>query len=234
MTALILWGIALEFVLVCVAFLTRHVGDDLKTGLGLLGVLLAASLPYLAAVRRAMTMEWRRIRWVVLAVALAARVTLLTSPILLSDDAYRYLWEGQVQEAGFNPYKLAPNAPELTALRDENWTKVAHGEVPSAYPPLLLLVFRAAARVGERPEIFKWIFTAFDLATLWMIVQLLRARGQNESLALIWAWNPLVILEFAGSGHEMSLAIFFCLPALFMLEAGREPAPGGQTPLARR
>jgi hypothetical protein len=49
-------------------------------------------------------------------------------------------------------------------------------------------------------------------------VHLLRSRKQPATLALIWGLNPLVMLEFAGSGHEMSLAIMFFVAGLWMLQ----------------
>src|SRR5437667_8536805 len=175
---------------------------------------LLAFVPYFVAVLRAPRLNWRRWRWTIIGVAIVARTAMLTVPVVLSLDVYRYCWEGKVQNAGFNPYRLAPDAPELAGLHDANWEKLDHREVPSVYPPLLLQVFRA----GKTPAAFKWIFTGFDLATLWLLVKLLRARGQNESLALIWAWNPLVILEFAGNAHAMSMAIFFVVAALWLWE----------------
>ena len=78
---------------------------------------LLAFVPYFVAVSRAPRLEWQRVRWIVVAIALAARVAMLASPIVLSDDAYRYLWEGKIQRAGFNPYKYAPDAPKLAPLQ---------------------------------------------------------------------------------------------------------------------
>jgi alpha-1,6-mannosyltransferase len=185
--------------------------------LALMYATLLAFIPYFLAVWRAPRLKWPRGRRVIVGVALAARAAMLPAPTVLSTDVYRYCWEGKIQNAGFNPYRFAPDAPELTALRDANWHRVEHRDVPTVYPPVLLLVFRA----GAQPFAFKLIFAAFDLATMWLLVKLLRARGQNESLALIWAWNPLVVLEFAGNAHAMSLAIFFLIAALWLRETNR-------------
>jgi hypothetical protein len=178
---------------------------------------LFAFTPYFVAVWRAPRLKWARWRWLIVVVAVLARLAMLQAPVILSADIYRYCWEGKVQNAGFDPYRYAPNADELAGLRDANWQKLDHREVPSVYPPLLLLVFRA----GAQPVSFKRVFTAFDLAIFWLLVKLLRARGQNESLSLIWAWNPLVILEFAGNAHAMSMAICFLIASLWLWETNR-------------
>ncbi len=157
-----------------------------------------------------------RLSWWVIGLALVARLAVLPLPFVLSDDAYRYLWEGRVQNAGFNPYRYAPDAEELTPLRDDNWQRVAHKEVPTIYSPLVLLVFRLGAALADSPVIFKFIFAGFDLLTLGV---LWRWRG---SQAWVWALSPLVIIEFAGSGHEMSLAILFVVAGLRRLEEWKD------------
>ena len=66
---------------------------------------------------------WRRPRRAprfdqLLLVALVLRLFLIAAPV--SDDVYRYVWEGRVRLAGFNPYLLAPDDPALAHLRDES------------------------------------------------------------------------------------------------------------------
>jgi Glycosyl transferase family 2/Glycosyltransferase family 87 len=38
-----------------------------------------------------------------------------------SDDLYRYVWDGQVQAAGIDPYAYVPAAPQLAALRQDSF-----------------------------------------------------------------------------------------------------------------
>src|SRR5262245_33419584 len=56
-----------------------------------------------------------------LVVMLAAlfRLSIVFTPPYLSDDIYRYIWDGRVQSAGINPYRYVPSAPELAHLRDD-------------------------------------------------------------------------------------------------------------------
>ena len=52
--------------------------------------------------------------------ALIFRVSVLwVTPGFLSDDIYRYSWDGLVQQAGINPYNYPPDASELGILRDD-------------------------------------------------------------------------------------------------------------------
>ena len=74
----------------------------------------------------------------VLAVALLLRLLALPLAPSLSDDVHRYLWDGRVAASGANPYRLTPNDPDLTGLRDDLWQRTAHRDVATVYPPLAL------------------------------------------------------------------------------------------------
>jgi len=56
---------------------------------------------------------------IAIAFAITFRLSILFAPPYLSDDIYRYVWDGRVQAAGINPYRYIPAAPELAHLRDE-------------------------------------------------------------------------------------------------------------------
>ena len=77
----------------------------------------------------------------VLVVGALLRILVLPMTPGLSDDVYRYVWDGRTAWAGWNPYALAPDAPELEGLRDENWAKVDHRDVETVYPPFALGLF---------------------------------------------------------------------------------------------
>src|SRR5262249_51884711 len=82
-----------------------------------------------------------------LGLALVWRIALAVAPPLLSDDVYRYVWEGRVQLHGGNPYawRDRPAAPKWTALRDGVWDKVNHKDYTAVYPPLWQMAVRAVA-----------------------------------------------------------------------------------------
>ncbi|MYF93637.1 MAG: hypothetical protein F4184_16665 [Gemmatimonadetes bacterium] len=67
----------------------------------------------------------------ILGAALVFRLTLWWSPATLSDDIFRYVWDGRVQLAGINPYLYAPSAPEVAHLRDALYHSVNHADIPT-------------------------------------------------------------------------------------------------------
>ena len=162
---------------------------------------------------------------VIIAMAVLCRMILLAGPPSLSDDVYRYLWDGRVQQAGINPYQYAPDHPALAFLRTPEDAAINHPALETIYPPLAQWIFRAAVAVAPTVLAQKAVFVLFDLATIGAIAALLRQRGRHPAWCLIYAWNPLVLIEFAHSGHLDSLAIFWLVLALWGL-AGQRPAWG--------
>lgn len=148
-----------------------------------------------------------RLLWTV---ALGARLVLLF--MHPGDDIWRYIWEGRVTLAGFNPYQLAPNADALEQLRDAVvWPHVGHPTLTAVYPPLTQVCFTLMASLGSGVFAFKFIFTLADLA-----VGALLLKRFGRTVALTYLWNPLVIYSFAGGGHYDSLFILPLVGALLL------------------
>jgi alpha-1,6-mannosyltransferase len=158
--------------------------------------------------------------------ALLLRLPLLALPPTLSDDLLRYLWDGKVAAAGANPYALAPDAPQLAPLRDEEWRRLAHREVATVYPPLALGAFSIAAST-ERPRLaWKSIAAAADLAACVLLVAAARRRRLPLARTAWYAWNPLVALETAGMGHVDALGVAAAVAAVLWLLPRRDGAGG--------
>ncbi|NEQ39952.1 MAG: glycosyl transferase family 2 [Okeania sp. SIO3I5] len=135
-------------------------------------------------------------------------ITILARLILIPmepwSDIWRYLWEGYIQNFGFSPYDLAPNAVELIPYRTEWWSLMNHPDASAIYPPLSQLAFRFLAVINPSVFIFKLAFILADLGICWLL-----SRKFSLEKILIYAWNPLIIYSFAGGGHYDS---WFILP----------------------
>ncbi|HYM12821.1 MAG TPA: hypothetical protein VEU62_18935 [Bryobacterales bacterium] len=159
----------------------------------------------------------------VLLAGLAFRLTLLPLYPSLSEDAYRYRWEGKLQAAGGNPYVEAPEAPRWARLRDSAWRLVNRKDLTAGYGPVLELTFRwtyaAAARVtpsaSGQLRLFKIPFLLFELATSAMVVLLLARLGLPREWVLIYFWSPLPVVEFWANGHNDPLLLFFLVAAVW-------------------
>jgi|SRR5579885_689092 len=154
---------------------------------------------------------------VILTAAVLFRVALLPAPSTLSDDVYRYQWDGRAQRAGLNPYVVFPNAPGLAWLQNPEHPEPPGEETPTIYPPLSEFMYRLVEAVPA----YKRLSTVFDLASAGVLLLLLAAKEQPLHRVLAYAWNPTILISFAMSGHFDSLAILTLLTALFLLATNR-------------
>jgi hypothetical protein len=164
--------------------------------------------------------------WIVIGVALLARLFLIPSQPTLSEDLYRYLWDGHLVARGVNPYLHAPEDPSLARFHGQLLELLNHREVPTIYPPAAQLFFGAVARIEPSPRVFKLAMLPFE-AALWIaLLFLLRRRGLAGERLLLFAWNPLVVIESYGSGHLDLMTAAFLVLALAMSEAKRAASAG--------
>ncbi len=152
---------------------------------------------------------------------LAALLRLIPLGAAPTDDAHRYVWEGRVQLAGFNPFVLAPDDARLELLRDANWTHINHRDWPAVYPPLAQLVLRGIAALHPSVQTAKICFVACDILAVVLLRALLRGRGEAEAWGSLYALCPLTLSAFAVEGHLDSLMIACTLAALLMAERKR-------------
>jgi hypothetical protein len=160
----------------------------------------------------------------ILLIAALMRGIALFAPQALSNDAFRYVWDGRVQAAGINPYRYVPADPALLPLRDDaifpniNRADYAH----TIYPPTAQIAFLAIERISDSILGMKLAMLAFDALTIGCLILLLRERGLPATRVLLYAWHPLPVWEFAGTGHVDALAIGFLMLA-FLAASRRAP-----------
>jgi alpha-1,6-mannosyltransferase len=156
------------------------------------------------------------------------RLSVLFAPPYLSDDIYRYIWDGRVQAAGINPYRYIPADEALKKLRDEEiYPKMNHRDTaPTIYPPVAEVIYFLTTRVSESVTWMKTTMVLFEGLGIWAIVQLLGSFGLPRQRILIYAWHPLTVWEFAGSGHLDAMIIGFLGLALLARRRHAEIASG--------
>ncbi|MEO5616603.1 MAG: glycosyltransferase family 87 protein [Candidatus Eisenbacteria bacterium] len=158
----------------------------------------------------------------VFAVAAACRVLLIPLPPSLSGDLFRYVWEGGVWWHGGNPYAQAPADPALAALRDTRvFPFINHPHLSTIYPPLAEAGFALVASLSPTILAFKLWIVAHDLALVAVLLAWSARERGSAAWALIYAWNPLALVEYAGTGHNDPTAMLGLALAFFL--GGRHP-----------
>src|SRR6185436_19949743 len=157
-----------------------------------LAVYAAAFAAYLLALRAADRLGPRGLAAAVVA-AVAWRAALVAAPPLLSDDVYRAVWEGRIQNHGGNPYEWMdrPEADRWTSLRDGVWAEVNHKFYTAIYPPLWQIAARLVNAVSDSVWGMKAFLSACDLLCLPLLAAGLERRGLPPGRLLVLAWSPL-------------------------------------------
>jgi hypothetical protein len=148
------------------------------------------------------TQEFPR-RIVIIGLALAAvwHIEFLRLPPGADDDIHRYVWDGRLQRLGYNPYIVVPSDPAVKGLHTAETITLNNPDLPSPYPAGAQLFFRAVTAIQESAFALKVAFVLCDFAIAFVLFDLLRASGRGAHLVLAYAWNPLLAIEVAGSGH---------------------------------
>lgn len=222
--------------------------------LAVLALLAIAFVCYLLALRAAMRASGHRdLVTAIWVFAVAFRATLLFTEPFQEIDIYRYIWDGQVTASGVSPYRYSPSQvrstdardrlpqdiQRLVALRDSDpqiatmLSRIHYGDLTTVYPPVSQAVFAVGAAttpggatVRTHLAVMKLWITAFDLLTLFLLIRILRHVGKPVGWAVAYGWCPLVVKEFANSGHLDSIAVclttaslYFTMKAFFPREA---------------
>jgi hypothetical protein len=150
------------------------------------------------------------------------------APPPVSTDVYRYVWDGRVQAAGINPFRYRPADPALAFLRDTAvYPYINRADTAvTIYPPLAQMIFWGVTRVANSVTGMKAAMVGFELLTFGALLGLLRSRGLPSTRLLLYAWHPLPLFEFAGSGHIDAAAIAVMVLACWMAELKRPLVAG--------
>ncbi len=154
------------------------------------------------------------------------RILLLFSNPNLSDDVYRFIWDGRLSANGINPFSHLPaeimQMPPVTGI-----TKVLFGQLNSPdyytiYPPVLQGIFWLTAKlfpvnVFAAIVFMKCMIVMIELGTIFLLIQLLKKLSLPRHLSLLYLLNPLVITELTGNVHFEGVMIFFVLLAFLLI-----------------
>ncbi|MGC1449383.1 MAG: hypothetical protein WA830_05025 [Candidatus Sulfotelmatobacter sp.] len=193
--------------------------------------LTLAGIAYLLAIREffATPKLDRRIsrRVVVIGLILAAvwHIGFLRVPPGADDDIHRYVWDGRLQRLGYNPYLVVPSDPAVKGLHTPETRNLNNPDLPSPYPAGAELFFRTVTAIQESTFALKVAFVVCELAIVFVLLAVLRCTQQGAHLVLAFAWNPLLAIEVAGSGHiDIVGALLLTLSAAALVRRWRAAA----------
>lgn len=163
--------------------------------------------------------------------AIAFRLLFLFSIPALSDDYFRFIWDGELSANHLNPFLYTPSevlrdsSIIIPRLDGEMYTGLNSPNYYSVYPPVMQFVFWLCAKLStstlQAIVIMRIVIILCELGTLYLLIKLLDKFKQPLYSVLLYAFNPLVIVELTGNLHFEAVMIFFLILALYCLTSNK-------------
>lgn len=207
------------------AFGLNSLGHDGKSAVAVLFAVLAAA-SFLFAIRQA----WRGLiteGWAI-GMGIGLLVAVLATPLLFSRDVYNYGTYGRIVSLyGRNPYTTVPAdipGDPFSMLSGPKWSND-----PSVYGPAFTLVSAGITSlfrgVGAVTLAFRMLASAAAVGTLFAIRSIARALAPERTVfaIVLFAWNPIVVFNAVGGGHN-DLLVALAVAASMALVIARRPS----------
>jgi uncharacterized membrane protein len=145
----------------------------------------------------------------------------------LTDDYFRYIWDGLFIASGENPYLVMPSvfisSPEtVPGIGISLYEQLNSPDYYTAYPPVSQFIFGISAKISGAGIfgnilLFRSFILLAELGSVLLLYNLAKAFGRAPKLFLLYALNPLVIIELTGNLHLEAVMALFLLLAVYLL-----------------
>lgn len=168
------------------------------------------------------------------------RFSLIFSLPALSDDFYRFVWDGRIQQLGINPFDFKPSEL-IIQLKDplllQIYPYLNSSEYFSVYPQFCQTIFKISSFIGGESLYItvialKLMIFLSEIGSIILLKKLLAKNINSQSLQLIYILNPLVIIELSGNIHFEAFMIFFMLLMVWLINRQRFFSAAGALSLA--
>ena len=159
--------------------------------------------------------------------AFVFRISLLIALPNLSDDAYRFIWDGRLLASGYHPFAELPAyylQPGITIPGIDNvlFDNLNSPEYFTIYPPFAQFIFWLSVKLSPDSilgsiMVMRSLVIVAEVGSLVIIRSLLMKFKLPKKNVLIYALNPLVILELTGNLHAEAFVIFFLLLSILFI-----------------
>ena len=190
----------------------------------LIGLIAPAFLIYLIAYKSSCWTMW-------LYLGIALRFLMIFAFPNLSDDIYRFIWDGHLLNLGYDPFEQVPsyyiqNQLEPMVLTNALFEQLNSPDYFSVYPPFAQLIFKLGSSISAGDiYTFSMVLKAFILAaetcTIFLLIKLLKHWDLRKERILLYSLNPLIIIELGGNMHFEAFMICFFVAAIYLLSKQR-------------
>ncbi len=168
--------------------------------------------------------------WFLAAAAIIFRLLFIGAIPNLSQDFYRFIWDGRMIAAGFNPYLYLPEnlitqgtSPIVQARELFNGMGALNASHYTNYPPLNQLLFAIAGILSGKSIIgsviiLRALIIVADIGVLYFGRKLLVNLKLPDSRIFLYLLNPFIIIELTGNLHFEGVMVFFLVWSLYLLQ----------------
>ncbi len=158
--------------------------------------------------------------------AIAFRLILLFSVPNLSEDFYRFIWDGRLLASGYHPFAHIPsfyieNKLSIPGIDESLYQNLNSKSYFTIYPPVAQLLFWLSAKISSSVYgsllLLKTLNVFAEIGSIVLLKSLLNHFKIPTRNLLIYALNPLVILELTGNAHFDGIMIFFLLVSFYFM-----------------
>lgn len=169
-----------------------------------------------------------------ISISVVLRIVLLFSIPHLSDDVFRFIWDGRLWVNQIHPFTYLPSeitrqVISLNGLDEEIFNLLNSPDYYTVYPPVCQFFFYLASVLAQNVLWLNVLFLKlpvffFELGTLILIRKILLFHRLNTSRILLYALNPLILIEISGNLHYEGMMIFFLLLSYWLIITEKKSA----------
>lgn len=186
-------------------------------------LMIASLLPYIVLTKPSFQLSFKNI----LILGIWLRLILLFSIPALSDDYFRFIWDGRLSAQGINPFLHSPSyyleqGFPIAGVNLEIYPNLNSKEYFSIYPPVCQFIFWIGALISSNNVLvhvimMKIFFILIESGTIYFLYLLLKHLKKDIKILIWYALNPLIILELVGNLHFEAFMIFGLVGSLYFL-----------------
>jgi len=162
----------------------------------------------------------------VITISLIARVVLFFSLPSLSDDIFRFIWDGTLLKNGIHPFENLPDFyvdKEIDGITSGLYDRLNSKQYFTIYPPINQFIFWLSAIVGNgnfliSTNFIRLLILIGEALAFFYLNKLIKHNNLDKKILALYFLNPLIILEFVGNLHFEALVICFLIIGVYFFQ----------------
>lgn len=170
--------------------------------------------------------------WILAGLGIIFRLVFIVAIPNLSQDFYRFLWDGRLLLQGISPYLFTPDSAAAIHVTIEQSKELIEGMGSlnashfSNYPPINQFFFAVAALFAGKSIlgsviVLRVLIILADVGILYLGKKLLEKMNLPIKNIFWYFLNPFIIIELTGNLHFEGVMLFFFVWALYLLFNGK-------------